>query len=85
MSNKNGLPQRALLASAIGLVSASASGLALAADSNKLELGTVNVDGKAEKTYKVTESASAKYTAPLLDTRRPLPSSPRRSSRSSRP
>ncbi|OEC38589.1 TonB-dependent receptor [Pseudomonas sp. 1D4] len=68
MSNKNGLPQRALLASAIGLVSASASGLALAADTNKLELGTVNVDGKAEKTYKVTESASAKYTAPLLDT-----------------
>ncbi|MDH4654662.1 MULTISPECIES: TonB-dependent siderophore receptor [unclassified Pseudomonas] len=70
MIKKNNLPQRALLASAIGIATASTAGLALAAEQNKaLELGTVNVDGKAaKKTYKVEQSSSAKYTAPLLDT-----------------
>ncbi|MFC5698844.1 TonB-dependent receptor [Pseudomonas sp. GCM10022186] len=70
MSKKNNLPQRALLASAVGLAMASSTGLALAAEEGKaLELGTVNVDGKSnEKTYKVEQSSSAKYTAPLLDT-----------------
>ncbi len=67
MSKKSNLPQRALLASAIGLATASTAGLALA-EQGALELGSVNVDGKAEKSYKVEESASAKYTAPLLDT-----------------
>ncbi|WP_044872129.1 TonB-dependent siderophore receptor [Pseudomonas sp. LFM046] len=69
MSKKNNLPQRALLASAIGLATVSTTGLAIAAEQGKLELGTVNVDGKSsEKSYKVEESASAKFTAPLLDT-----------------
>ncbi len=70
MIKKNNLPQRALLASAIGIATASTAGLALAAEQSKaLELGTVNVDGKAaKKTYKVEQSSSAKYTAPLLDT-----------------
>ncbi|OWJ94136.1 TonB-dependent siderophore receptor [Pseudomonas sp. A46] len=67
MSKKSNLPHRALLASAIGLATASAAGLAFA-EQGALELGNVNVDGKAEKSYKVEESASAKYTAPLLDT-----------------
>ncbi|WP_375740131.1 TonB-dependent receptor [Pseudomonas boanensis] len=62
-------PQRALLASAIGLAIASSTGFALAAGQNQaLQLDSVKVDGKAEKTYKVEQSSSAKYTAPLLDT-----------------
>ncbi|MBT8766277.1 TonB-dependent receptor [Metapseudomonas boanensis] len=62
-------PQRALLASAIGLAIASSTSFALAAEQNQaLQLDSVKVDGKAEKTYKVEQSSSAKYTAPLLDT-----------------
>ncbi|NWL79274.1 TonB-dependent siderophore receptor [Pseudomonas taiwanensis] len=70
MSKKNNLSQRALLASAIGIATASTAGLTIAAEQSKaLELGTVKVDGKAaKKTYKVEQSSSAKYTAPLLDT-----------------
>ncbi|MDH4561541.1 TonB-dependent siderophore receptor [Pseudomonas sp. BN411] len=70
MSKKNNLPQRALLATAIGLATISTAGLAMAAEQSKaLELGNVNVDGKAaKKTYKVEQSSSVKYTAPLLDT-----------------
>ncbi|WP_342246047.1 TonB-dependent receptor [Pseudomonas sp. OTU5201] len=68
MSKKNNLPQRAVLATAVGLVTASSAGLAMAAEQGKLELGTVKIDSKAEKSYKVEESASSKYTAPLLDT-----------------
>ncbi len=70
MSKKNYLSQRALLASAIGIATASTAGLTIAAEpSQALELGTVKVDGKAaKKTYKVEQSSSAKYTAPLLDT-----------------
>ncbi|GLZ84004.1 TonB-dependent receptor [Metapseudomonas resinovorans] len=70
MSKKNNLSQRALLASAIGIATASTTGLTIAAEQSKaLELGTVKVDGKAaKKTYKVEQSSSVKYTAPLLDT-----------------
>ncbi|MCY1493768.1 putative TonB-dependent receptor BfrD [compost metagenome] len=69
MIKKNKVPQRAILASAIGLAIASSANVALAAEQNQaLQLDSVKVDGKAVKTYKVEQSSSAKYTAPLLDT-----------------
>ncbi|MGH8434592.1 MAG: TonB-dependent receptor [Pseudomonas sp.] len=76
--NKNVLssnvPQPRLLASAIGLAIASFACTGLAAESNKsqaVELGAVKVEGKQElqeKSYKVEQASSPKYTAPLLDT-----------------
>ncbi|MDH4556570.1 TonB-dependent siderophore receptor [Pseudomonas sp. BN417] len=69
MSNKNSLPQRAILASAIGLAVASSANFSLAEEQKQaLQLDSVTVDGKAVKTYKVEQSSSVKYTAPLLDT-----------------
>ncbi|BAN46715.1 TonB-dependent siderophore receptor [Metapseudomonas resinovorans] len=69
MSKKNKLPQRAILGTAIGLAIAAPAGIAIAAEQGgTLELGAVKVDGKTEKTYKVEQSSSAKFTAPLLDT-----------------
>ncbi|MDP3815672.1 TonB-dependent siderophore receptor [Pseudomonas sp.] len=68
------LPQRRLLASAIGLAVASyaCAGLAAAGEKTQaVELGAVNVQGKQEqqeKEYKVDSASSPKYTAPLLDT-----------------
>ncbi|MCG4452012.1 TonB-dependent siderophore receptor [Pseudomonas sp. MMS21-TM103] len=66
-----GLPQRRLLASAIGLVVASWAGGSLAAQSaerDPLELGSVTVKGQQEEGYKVDQASSPKYSAPLLDT-----------------
>ncbi|WP_137887275.1 TonB-dependent siderophore receptor [Pseudomonas sp. 2FE] len=67
------LPQRRLLATAIGLVVASYACTGLAAQNDKtqaVELGAVKVQGKQdqEKSYKVEQASSPKYTAPLLDT-----------------
>ncbi|WP_300651461.1 TonB-dependent siderophore receptor [Pseudomonas sp.] len=66
-----GLPQRRLLASAIGLAVASWAGGSLAAQSaerDPLELGSVTVKGQQEEGYKVEQASSPKYSAPLLDT-----------------
>jgi catecholate siderophore receptor len=65
------LPQRRLLATAIGLAIASASGFTLAAEPKAaLKLDSLTVEGKQdqEKSYKVEQASSPKYTAPLLDT-----------------
>lgn len=67
------LPQRRLLATAISLVVASYACAGVAAQNDKtqaVELGAVKVQGKQdqEKSYKVEQASSPKYTAPLLDT-----------------
>jgi catecholate siderophore receptor len=66
-------PQPGLLASAIGLALASGSMAAMAAETavkqGTLELGEVRIQEQLETdTSKVEQSASAKITAPLLDT-----------------
>ncbi|MDX1724066.1 MAG: TonB-dependent siderophore receptor [Pseudomonas sp.] len=67
------LPQRRLLASAIGFAVASWAGSGLAAESGQpqgdaVELGSVTVKGQQDEGYKVDSASSPKYTAPLLDT-----------------
>ncbi|QKE62107.1 TonB-dependent siderophore receptor [Aquipseudomonas campi] len=64
------LPQRRLLASAIGFAIASSAGLSLAAEQSDgtLQLDKVSIEGKQEQSYKVDQVSSPKYTAPLLDT-----------------
>src|SRR3990167_9750912 len=67
------LPQRRLLASAIGLAVASWAVAGLAAESaevqgDAVELGSVTVKGQQVEGYKVDNASSPKYTAPLLDT-----------------
>ena len=65
------LPQRRLLATAIGLAIASASAFALAAEpKTALKLDSLTVEGKQdqEKSYKTEQASSTKYTATLLDT-----------------
>ncbi len=68
------LPQRRLLASAIGLVIASWAGAGLAAEpaaqpvKTPVELGSVTVKGQQTEAYKTDASASVKYAVPLLDT-----------------
>ena len=67
------LPQRRLLASAIGLAVASWAGGGFAAQENAaqndtVELGSVTVKAEQESGYKVDQASSPKYTAPLLDT-----------------
>ena len=75
MGKKAGsLPQRRVLASAIGLVIASWAGAGLAAEQapqkakTPVELGSVTVKGEQTEDYKTESSASAKYAVPLLDT-----------------
>lgn len=64
-----GLPQRRLLASAIGLAMASWTGAGVAGQTAEpVELGSVTVKGQEEQGYKVDQVSSPKYTAPLLDT-----------------
>ncbi|MBS7663892.1 TonB-dependent siderophore receptor [Pseudomonas lalucatii] len=66
---KGSLPQRRLLASAIGLAMASWAGAGMAAQSGEaVELGSVTVNGQQEDGYKVDKASSPKYSAPLLDT-----------------
>ncbi len=64
------LPQRRLLASAIGFAIASSAGLSLADEQSAgtLQLDKVSIEGKQEQSYKVDQASSPKYTAPLLDT-----------------
>ncbi|MDP3846319.1 MAG: TonB-dependent siderophore receptor [Pseudomonas sp.] len=65
------LPQRRLLATAIGLAIASVGNFAMAAESKTaLQLDSLTVEGKADKgkSYKVEQASSTKYTATLLDT-----------------
>lgn len=67
------LPQRRLLASAVGLAVASWAGSGFAAQEatvqkEAVELGSVTVKGEQEQGYKVDQASSPKYTAPLLDT-----------------
>lgn len=67
------LPQRRLLASAIGFAVASWAGSGLAAEGvqaqgDAVELGSVTVKGQQNEGYKVDSASSPKYTAPLLDT-----------------
>ena len=68
------LPQRRLLASAIGFAVASWASTGLAADTavdpqkSPVELGSVTVQGQQDEGYKVDSASSPKYTAPLLDT-----------------
>ncbi|MET1079249.1 MAG: TonB-dependent siderophore receptor [Pseudomonas sp.] len=74
MRSKNvaALPQRRLLASAVGLALVSWAGGSLAAEvaasTAPVELGNVNVKGEQAKAYKTDSVSSPKYTAPLLDT-----------------
>jgi len=67
---RRNLPQRRLLASAIGLAIASCAGHSFAAEAEKapVELGSVTVKGQQEQGYKVDKASSPKQTAPLLDT-----------------
>ncbi|MGE6792667.1 TonB-dependent receptor [Pseudomonas guineae] len=68
------LPQRRLLASAIGLAVASWAGAGMAAEQalqqakTPVELGSVTVKGQQAEEYKTDTSSSAKYAVPLLDT-----------------
>lgn len=75
MGTKAGnLPQRRLLATAIGLAVASWAGAGMAAEQapqkakTPVELGSVTVKGQQADDYKTESSASAKYAVPLLDT-----------------
>ena len=62
------LSQRNILAAAVGLALAGFGAHAGGETRDKaLQLDSVTVDGKREKTYKVERSASAKYAVPLLD------------------
>lgn len=68
------LPQRRLLATAIGLAVASWAGAGMAAEQvpqktkTPVELGSVTVKGQQAESYKTETSSSAKYAVPLLDT-----------------
>ncbi|MFP6850651.1 MAG: TonB-dependent siderophore receptor [Pseudomonas sp.] len=68
------LPQRRLLATAIGLAVASWASVGLAAEQapqkakTPVELGSVTVEGQQAEDYKTQTSSSAKYAVPLLDT-----------------
>lgn len=68
------LPQRQLLATAIGLAVASWAAVAVAEQApsqpakRAVELDSVTVTGTQAEGYKTSTSASPKYTAPLLDT-----------------
>lgn len=68
------LPQRRLLATAIGLVVASWAVAGVAAEQapqktkTPVELGSVTVQGQQAESYKTDTSSSAKYAVPLLDT-----------------
>ncbi|HBX57404.1 MAG TPA: TonB-dependent siderophore receptor, partial [Pseudomonas sp.] len=64
------LPQRRLLATAIGFAIASWTGSSLAAEAQKspVELDSVTVKGQQDQGYKVDKASSPKQTAPLLDT-----------------
>lgn len=60
---------RNLLAAAVGVALTSLASHAMADGQGKaMQLDSVTVDGKREKSYKVERSASAKYAVPLLDT-----------------
>ncbi|MDD1506850.1 TonB-dependent receptor [Pseudomonas sp. CNPSo 3701] len=65
-------PQPCLLASAIGLALASCSLASLAAETTartgSLQLGDIQIQAQEAESSKVEQSASAKITAPLLDT-----------------
>lgn len=65
-------PQPCLLASAIGLALASCSLTSLAAETTSragsLQLGDIQIQAQEAESSKVEQSASAKMTAPLLDT-----------------
>ena len=67
---RRSLPQRRLLASAIGFAIASCASHSLAADADKtpVELGSVTVKGQQDDGYKVDKASSPKQTAALLDT-----------------
>ncbi|OHC26491.1 MAG: ligand-gated channel protein [Pseudomonadales bacterium RIFCSPHIGHO2_02_FULL_60_43] len=67
---RRSLPQRRLLASAIGFAIASCASHSLAADTDKtpVELGSVTVKGQQDDGYKVDKASSPKQTAALLDT-----------------
>lgn len=68
------LPQRRLLATAIGLAIASWAGVGVAAEQapqktkTPVELDSVTVQGQQQEGYKTDTSSSAKYAVPLLDT-----------------
>ena len=63
------LSQRNLLAAAVGLALTSLASHAMADGQGKaLQLDSVTVDGKRDKSYKVERSSSVKYAVPLLDT-----------------
>lgn len=64
------LPQRRVLATAIGFAIASWTGSSLAAEAQKspVELDSVTVKGQQDQGYKVDKASSPKQTAPLLDT-----------------
>ncbi|MDZ4303732.1 MAG: TonB-dependent siderophore receptor [Pseudomonas sp.] len=67
---RRNLPQRRLLASAIGFAIASCASHSFAAEAAKapVELGSVTVKGQQDTGYKVDKASSPKQTAPLLDT-----------------
>ncbi|WP_422911266.1 TonB-dependent receptor [Pseudomonas sp. MAC6] len=67
---RRNLPQRRLLASAIGFAIASCASHSIAAEAEKtpVELGSVTVKGQQDAGYKVDKASSPKQTAPLLDT-----------------
>ncbi|MGG5872416.1 TonB-dependent receptor [Pseudomonas peli] len=67
---RRNLPQRRLLASAIGFAIASCASHSFAAEAEKapVELGSVTVKGQQDTGYKVDKASSPKQTAPLLDT-----------------
>jgi len=67
---RRNLPQRRLLASAIGFAIASCASHSFAAEAAKapVELGSTTVKGQQESGYKVDKASSPKQTAPLLDT-----------------
>ncbi|MFP6860653.1 TonB-dependent receptor [Pseudomonas sp.] len=68
------LPQRRLLATAVGLAVASWASAGMAAEQapqkakTPVELGSVTVKGQQVEGYKTETSSSAKYAVPLLDT-----------------
>ena len=62
------LPPRRLLATAIGIAVASSTSLALAEQKKAVELDSLKVQAEQDSGSRTEQSASAKYTAPLLDT-----------------
>lgn len=62
------LPQRRLLATAIGIAVASSTSVALAEQKTTVELDSLKVQAEQDSGSRTEQSASAKYTAPLLDT-----------------